>query len=188
MNLKGIVLAGGRSRRFGSDKALAAAGSMTMIEKTIALLKELGLEPVIVTHESADYSFLKCAILRDLISNQGPLGGLYTAMMAYKNSSLLVLTCDMPYMTLSVLRSLLRSHKSKNLATIYCVSADDRIHSQYQPFPGVYESSIVGQIVSSLKKKKLSMRHFLDTLPQKRLIPYKFPLEHIRNINTTSEL
>jgi len=183
VNLKGIILAGGRSRRFGSDKALAAVGSMTMIEKSVMLLKELGLEPVVVTHESADYSFLKYPILRDAIPNKGPLGGIYTAMSSLEGASLLTLTCDMPWLTIPILKVLVQAHKKENLATCYSIS-----ENQWLPFPGIYESSLCQQALETLQTGELSLHGFLKNLPQKHLLPYRFPLDYIRNINTASEL
>ncbi len=181
--IKGIVLAGGRSRRFGSDKALAAIGSMTMIEKSATLLKELGLEPVVVTHESSDYSFLKYPILRDAIPNKGPLGGLYTAMSSLEGVSLLALTCDMPWLTIPILRVLIQAHKKENLATCYSIS-----ENQWLPFPGIYESFLCQQVFQTLQTRDLSLHGFLENLPRKHLLSYRFPLDHIRNINTASEL
>lgn len=183
MNFKGIVLAGGRSRRFGSDKALAPIGRMTMIEKSLTLVKELGLEPIVVTHESADYSFLKCSVLRDLIPNQGPMGGLYTAMSSFKDVSLLVLTCDMPFLTPSILRTLIHIHKKGNLTTCYSDGED-----QWFPFPGVYESSLRQRILEMIQTGELSMQGFLKNLPRKQLLLYRSPSNYIRNINRINEL
>src|SRR5258706_6638023 len=79
------ILAGGLSRRMGTDKARLRLGSRTMLQHVQAAAKATGL-PVRV-------------ISKDLIPNCGPLGGLYTALKTTKHDAILALACDMPFVT-----------------------------------------------------------------------------------------
>ena len=49
--IRGLVLAGGKSSRFGSDKALALYEGMTFLERATSLLEALNLKPVVVTRQ-----------------------------------------------------------------------------------------------------------------------------------------
>ena len=178
MKFQGIVLAGGKSSRFGEDKALACVDGLTMIERTVNLLYSLGLDPVVITNETRDYSFLKCRIERDLISDGGPLGGVYTACCLFEHSSLVVLTCDMPNLTPGSLKMLLYHHDKAYKATLFEVQ-----RNCFQPFPGVYEPSLIDPIKKVLEAGDLSMQDFLRQLAEINLIPFKGLQKAFLNVN-----
>ena len=117
--IRGLVLAGGKSSRFGSNKAVASYQGVRLIERAVSLLNELGLKPVVAARKEMDYTFLKCVTICDKLPDLGPLGGLYTAMTIFKNTPFLVLTCDMPALTPSILSDLLTHHEPLSLITAY---------------------------------------------------------------------
>jgi molybdenum cofactor guanylyltransferase len=157
VKFQGIVLAGGKSSRFGTDKALACVKGFTMIERAINLLSSLDLTPVVITNETRDYSFLNYRIERDLIPGKGPLGGLYTACRLFKQSSLVVLTCDMPNLTRETLKRLLDHHDRAHKTTLFKIN-----RNRFQPFPGIYEPSLIDLIKKALDAGDLSMQNFLQ--------------------------
>ena len=78
--LAGAVLAGGRSRRMGRDKALVTVGGMPMISILIDRLARL-TQPVVVVADRTDrYSSLPVPVLGDLHPGCGPLGGIHAAL------------------------------------------------------------------------------------------------------------
>src|SRR3989338_8558633 len=74
---QGIVLAGGKSSRFGEDKALALLDGVTFLETAVRRLQEIGLRVTVITNRTRDYSglHLGCDIQTDIIEEKGPLGG-----------------------------------------------------------------------------------------------------------------
>ncbi|MCH7505555.1 molybdenum cofactor guanylyltransferase [PVC group bacterium] len=182
-NIKGIVLAGGHSRRFGSDKALTQWKGMSFLERSLKLLDEFSLQPVVIANRGTDYSFLGYPVYHDLIENKGPLGGLYTAMTLFKNTSLLVLTCDMPALTHSVLSGLIDKYKLQCDVTVY---NSERFH--LHPFPGIYESYMANQVKIRLFAKRLSMQEFLDSITTNRIDSSFTPPKFFSNINWEFEL
>ncbi|MBI1977664.1 MAG: molybdenum cofactor guanylyltransferase [Candidatus Omnitrophica bacterium] len=182
-NVKGIVLAGGKSSRFGEDKALARLGGVTLLERAIKLLRELNLEPVVITNGRRDYSFLNCQIERDVIPDQGPLGGLYTACQVLKGFSLLVLTCDMPCLTLDSLNVLLENHNPRHSVTLFGIS-----RKRPQPFPGVYKSNLSGLILEKLKAGQYSMQDFLKAVSDVKVVRNSFDPTILININKEEDM
>lgn len=186
---KGIVLAGGKSSRFGEDKALAVVGGEKMIERTIRLVEALGLEPAVITSSARDYGFLGCRVEKDFVPERGPLGGIYTACRLFKSQSLLVLTCDMPQVTLSLLKCLKKNHDGgRRQATVFRSSSGE-VH----PFPGVYESSLAGFILSEIEnqdspRERLSMLGFLKRLPNVTFLESPFPLSVFSSVNRKEDL
>ena len=66
--IEGIVLAGGQSRRFGKDKALADFEGKKMIERSAGLLQAMGLNVTIVAPLEREYQFLNCRVIPDLVA------------------------------------------------------------------------------------------------------------------------
>ncbi len=94
----GAVLCGGRSRRFGSDKALARFGSSTVGERVVAALRQSGVDPVVaIGGDIGDR--LGLPTVPDLRPGDGPLGGLATALLWARTGSVLLVPCDVPLLT-----------------------------------------------------------------------------------------
>jgi molybdopterin-guanine dinucleotide biosynthesis protein A len=177
------VLAGGRSRRFGRDKALAKIAGVTFLEKLVWLCQGMGLETTVITHPSRDYSFLDlgCDVQADLIPEKGPLGGLYTACRLFEGSSLLVLSCDMPALDERTLEILMKSHRRKTGITLFCDG------KRLQPFPGIYESYLGYSIFERLRHHQLSMHEFLAEFPCLNVVKQALGPKRFLNINTQKD-
>jgi molybdopterin-guanine dinucleotide biosynthesis protein A len=101
--LAAIILAGGRSRRMGRDKALLRWGRRTAIERVARLAKDAGARAILVA--GADYGL---PFVSDPTPNGGPVGGLLAAAACLAGAErLLVLAVDAPTLTLADLRPLL---------------------------------------------------------------------------------
>lgn len=91
----GAILCGGRSARFGSDKALAAIGEATMGERIVAAMRAAGADPVMAIGGTAG-AVLSIPTIADLRPGDGPLGGLATALLWAKSGIVVVVPCDLP--------------------------------------------------------------------------------------------
>ena len=180
--IRGVVLAGGKSRRFGSDKALAVYQGESFLMRAFKLLTNLNLSPVIVTRDGADHSFFGSAILYDHLPEKGPLGGIYTAMRKFPEDDLLVLTCDMPALEEKLLLSLLEEYNKKPCPVFYS-TADGAV----QPFPGIYPRGLFSLIFKNIFEEKLAMRALIEPLTEKKLISFDGPVELLMNINSPAE-
>ncbi len=105
--VSGIVLAGGKSRRFGSDKALAQLAGQALIAHVIAALASLTAEIIIVGREHAPASALPIRTAPDVFPDHGSLGGLYSGLEEMGTPYGIAVACDMPLLDPKVLRSLL---------------------------------------------------------------------------------
>ncbi|MEW5250636.1 molybdenum cofactor guanylyltransferase [Microbulbifer sp. 2201CG32-9] len=97
----GVVLAGGRSRRMGNDKALLAhPQSGNFLQHAETLLNELPLEKVVT-------SGARPGAIEDLVPERGPLGGLYSVALITGADAALVIPVDMPLLRREHLAELL---------------------------------------------------------------------------------
>jgi molybdopterin-guanine dinucleotide biosynthesis protein A len=101
--IAGYVMAGGASRRFGSDKALAIINGETMLARNIALVSEV-TESAKVVSAAGRYAEFKFEVVEDRWPDEGPLGGIVTALRHTTATASnvewnLVISCDMPFLT-----------------------------------------------------------------------------------------
>ncbi len=99
----GYILAGGGSRRFGRDKALAEVGGFPMLRRMIGLLQSVA-KNVKVVGAREKYAQFEKKMVSDGWPGEGPLGGIITALQdsaleAERSEWNLIVSCDMPFLT-----------------------------------------------------------------------------------------
>lgn len=97
--------AGGKSSRMGQDKALLDFGGKPLIQHVLTQLEALADETIITTNHPEGYRFLGLALIPDLIPERGSLGGLFTALNAAKHPLVAVVACDLPFVSLDILKT-----------------------------------------------------------------------------------
>jgi len=182
MKIRGLVLAGGKSSRFGEDKAMAVYNGASFLKRAVSLLTSLGLRPIVVTRRGANYPLTDHPVIYDKLPEKGPLGGIYSAMTVFKNASFLVVPCDMPALTSAALSDLLAAHEPSFGATVYSTG------SGIQPFPGIYEPALLEIVRNKLKQNDLSIQDLLDRVPAKKVMIWKGDPEVFSNINYKKDL
>ena len=80
--ITGIILAGGKSSRFGSNKALAKFNGTPLIERAAGVLGRIFKNLMIITNSPLEYSYLKIPLYQDIVKGLGPVGGIYTGLDA----------------------------------------------------------------------------------------------------------
>lgn len=117
----GLVLAGGRSRRMGSDKASLRRGGETQLERAVALLSEqLGEVFVSTRRDQADDPVRReFSQIVDNYENLGPLAGILSAMDARPQMAWLVLACDLPNIDTATIHFLLANASPEQPMTAY---------------------------------------------------------------------
>jgi molybdenum cofactor guanylyltransferase len=108
-NVRGFVLAGGGSRRFGRDKALVEFDGEPLIARLCRVLEAATVTPVRIIGDAAKYGHLGVECVADRWPGEGPLGGIITALQttddsANRDSRSLIIGCDMPFLTSEWLR------------------------------------------------------------------------------------
>ena len=101
-DVSGIVLAGGRSRRLGRDKAVEPFGGQPLIRRVIERIEPLTAETVVVVADAARGEALPLAegerVALDIYPDCGSLGGIFSGLSAASAPWGLVVACDMPFL------------------------------------------------------------------------------------------
>ena len=86
-NILAVVLAGGKSQRFGRDKSQVKLGSKMLIDYILNEIKDVYKDILIVTNEPIKFLDLdKISLTSDIQKGLGPLGGVYSAMKWVKDN------------------------------------------------------------------------------------------------------
>lgn len=120
-SLLGVVLAGGESRRFGSEKALFPLGGRTMAAWALKALEPWTSGQVVITNDGKVAEALGVPGRPDRIPGLGPLGGLHTALTWAREEGrggVLLLACDLPLVTGELVGRILRRWPSDALAVV----------------------------------------------------------------------
>lgn len=106
--VNGFVLAGGRSRRMGCDKAYLKLNGQPLLLRAVNLLKA-HLASVAVLGPRGRYKSLGVPVLPDRWPGRGPLGALLTGLESSANGWNIFLACDLPLLNGQFIELLLRS-------------------------------------------------------------------------------
>ena len=156
-NFCGIILAGGKSRRMGVDKAEISLNGMTFLEIQVRKLQLLGAADIIISGKASGLPGTRSVM--DLYPGCGPLGGLYSCFVSSSQTCALVLSVDVPLISSSTLGELLKTHFLGGYdATI--LARDGRI----EPLIAVYNTNKTGLLAELIENKKLAVRAYIDRI------------------------
>ena len=94
----GVILAGGKSRRMGQNKALMRLGDDSLIAHVIHRMRLVTDELLLITNSPAEYAHLNVRMHSDIIPDAGALGGIYTGLTHASHDTVLCVACDSPFL------------------------------------------------------------------------------------------
>ncbi len=103
IEVTGVLLAGGKSRRMGEDKRYLVMGGETLLERGLGVLRSVFQEVLVVIAQDSPPIDVDARVVRDLVPECGSLGGLYTGLMQATTPYIFVVACDMPFLDQAVI-------------------------------------------------------------------------------------
>ena len=160
----GIVLAGGRSRRLGRDKAVETIAGQALIARVLDSLSHVTQELVVVVndHERARELPLPDSVVTavDIYPDTGSLGGIFTGLTASSNRWGIVVACDMPFLNLELLEHLLAFREGHDLVVPV-------IDHRPEPTHAAYSKVCLPAIETRLRANDLKIAKFFDDVRAK---------------------
>ena len=95
--ITGIVLAGGKSSRFGANKAFVEINGVQLIERVMKVMGSVFERLILITNTPHEYAYLNIPMVEDLIKDLGPIGGILTGLEAISDECGFFVACDMPF-------------------------------------------------------------------------------------------
>ena len=167
------VLVGGRSRRMeGRVKAALPLGDRTVLERVLDTADGLGRPVRLVAGREAAADPGELALLlerlgrplvRDLHTDAGPLGGLEAAFAATGAGGVLLLACDLPFLTPAFLSWLLS--QAEEGSAVVPAEEDGRCH----PLCAVYPASCRGELRNRIEARRLRVHDFVRAIGARQL-------------------
>lgn len=159
--VSGVVLAGGRARRFGgADKSALTVQGQPIIERQLDLLRRLTAHAFIVGHTPSRFAHLAVDVVDDLVEGAGPLSGLWTALRSARTPRVLVVACDLPLLGEDLLRELIRRAEADDSADAV-VPRDARGR---HPLCACYHVRCAPALERRVRSRQLRLRDALDDL------------------------
>jgi len=179
-----FILSGGRSERFGSDKALARPGDRAMLQVAhdLATTPLLSLGPTVVARRAGQYDELGVQSVGDDTPDLGPMGGLITALrqLTADQAWALLMPCDLWGLQPSWLEALLRAPRCGHRAIAF--KGD-----QWQPLPGLYHRDLLPTCEDLLEQGRAALWHLLEAA-EARALPLPHGWEEAVQLNSPDDL
>ncbi len=176
----GFVLAGGRSTRMGTDKALLNIGAETLLERA-AHAVEAATGSVSVVGDPARYGRFGYPMIEDRFPGAGPLAGIEAALASSHADWNLIVACDMPGVEAVSLGALLEMRHERGDADVLLPECG----GYPQPLCAAYHRRALGTVNAALARGQFKVMDAISGLRVARI-----PLADealFRNVNTPEE-
>jgi len=183
------ILAGGHATRFGGrDKSALIVEGRTILERQIEALAPLTGIPgdIMIVGSTAHPSVPGTRAIADRVPDSGPLGGLHAALSDAQHGTVILLACDMPFVTAAFLAHLV------GLAAEDVDAVVPQTERGYHPLCAVYRRTAVDRAARRLDERRLRMIDLLADV-RVRVVPSgeidQFGDRHrlLANVNTAAD-
>lgn len=176
------ILTGGQSSRMGTDKSQLYFHGEKLIDKMLRISREFSDDVFIAGRPCR--TITPTTFYEDIETEKGPLSGILTAITHSKHDFVLVLACDMPFISENTLQWLSKEQKLLDNETIAFASVNGNDHY----LAGFYHRSLLEDINTALNSDNLRVRQLLNTNVFKTLnVPNELSMG-FTNINTPEDL
>ncbi|HEY7339865.1 MAG TPA: molybdenum cofactor guanylyltransferase [Ktedonobacterales bacterium] len=156
----GVILAGGRSRRMGENKAEMIFGGEPLLTRVARRLSPAVDELLIIGPQSLASLAPHARVVEDALPAIGPLGGLYTALTSTPSARIFLVACDMPFVSPGLAQAMLALAETREDADAVTLNAHDRA----QPLHAVYSRRSLPAVERALNAKDHSLHALLAQL------------------------
>ncbi len=178
-NISLIILAGGKSSRMGTDKALLKYQGKTFIQILYDNLKSTCSE-VIISSNNPKIIIEGAKTVADKIKDIGPMGGLYTCLKYSKTERNIVVSVDTPFVSVKLLTEIYE--KSQN----YDISIIEH-NKKKHPLIGVYHKNVIKILESEIKSEKYKVIMFLEKTKHQVISVDNSHKDELLNINNPGD-
>jgi len=164
-NTAGVILAGGKSSRFGSNKALAMVNGKPMISHAMQTFERLFPEHLLITNSPEEYSFTAWDTSPDIYPGAGPLAGIHAALSRVTSEKIFVVGCDMPFLNAEVIHFICDQYDGSDIIV------PETKHG-LEPLHGLYNKSCLGPISNNLQAGQRRIYQFIKEM-QTHIVPWQ---------------
>jgi molybdopterin-guanine dinucleotide biosynthesis protein A len=181
----GVVLAGGRSSRFGRDKALLELHGETLLARAVRILSAIADEVMVLGPPERSAQASGARVIPDERPGDGPLPALATALREMEGERMIAVATDMPHLNPALLRHVIDRSDGYDVAV-------PRVGGRTQQLHAVYARSCLSPIESQLQRDDLKIDRFFSAvrtlvIEEDEIASIDPNFYSFRNINTEAD-
>jgi molybdopterin-guanine dinucleotide biosynthesis protein A len=186
-DMTGIILAGGKNSRMGTNKAFLKIDGIRLIDNILAVFQKIFPEIIIVTNDPLSYTeFSEILIVTDIYKEKGALGGIYTGLFYATYDYSFVAACDMPFLNEDFIIYLTGQMGKHDIIV-------PELSEGFQPLHAIYSKNCLSHIKKLLIADKLKITGFykevrLLSIPEEKIKPFNKDGRLFLNVNTPEDL
>lgn len=189
-NILGIILAGGKSSRFGEDKSIAKLGDKTLLDHTINKIENEFTEILLISNNK-EFNFKnnKIHVVEDCMEGQlGPLVGILTAMKwVIKNKKnykwIASFPCDTPFFDIKLISELKIKVKETSKKLIF-LNSNKKRHNIF----GLWSMDLIEILEKDIKNSFRKVELWADKIGYENININEEKFDRFLNINTKKDL
>jgi molybdopterin-guanine dinucleotide biosynthesis protein A len=180
------ILVGGQSRRLGGiDKSAIQVGGRSIFDRQIAEVEQI-TDDILVVGGGAPGVRAGLRVIPDRVPNSGPLGGLDAALAAARDAQLVLIACDMPFVTAALLAYLLELAHTADAVV-------PRTKHGYHPLCAAYTRACRAPVMHRLEERRLALHELFEDVHVRvvegsELERFGEAQRLLANVNTPAEL
>ncbi len=192
--VSGAILAGGKSKRMGVEKAFIELGGSTIIERVIDTIGQIVSEIIIVTNAPEDFVHVKARYIRDLPigivkdihRGIGALGGLHSGLYHAAEDQVFICACDMPFINPELVRFIVKVLDKSDAAVPV-------VQGFFEPLLAAYSKRCIDSIERDIEKGERQILSFYDSVKLRKINEWELrvfdrDLHSFININSPKDL
>ncbi len=157
-----IILAGGKSRRMGFDKAQIEICGMPILGLIIDQLREVFEDIILVTNNPGGLTDVDARITGDILKGAGPLGGIHAGLTLAKSEYSFLIACDMPIISTDYAKYMMDIARGSMPHAVITEKGN-----WVEPFHALYKKSLTDDIKENIKIGRFKI---FDVLKDKKMI------------------
>lgn len=185
-HISGVVLAGGKSSRYGKNKALVKVAGIPLIERTLHVMQSIFEHVVLITNTPEEYAYLHLPMCPDLIKDLGPIGGIFTALHVIPKKAGFFVASDMPSLNPALIRYMVNLQDHRDVVV-------PRIDWKLEALHALYSKRCVSEIEQLIQKGIYQVFRFFPHVnvryvSKDEILKFDPELKSFHNINRPEEL
>ena len=188
-NILPVVLAGGKSKRFGEDKSQVKLGRKILIDYILSELIDEFNEILIVANDPIKHlPSNKIKKIKDFKKDLGPLGGIFTAMKWAKDNNksykwIASFPSDTPFFKKNILNNFFEKVNEKE-SELFFMTFNDKRHNIF----GLWSTSLIDQLEKDLENGSRKVEKWANNIGVKTINMSFEKEDPFFNINTKEDL
>ncbi len=156
--ITGIILAGGKSKRFGQNKALFELRGIRLIDRVVQTMSEI-CDSLLISSGESLVPISNVTHVTDIESGKGPMMGIYSALLQSNTEHNFVISVDTPLVPSALFTFLYQRRKTENvIVPVYA-------NGYFEPLIGYYNKDILPVMKRFIDANDLKMIHFFSAVP-----------------------